>query len=294
MRNSKAEVSRRSVLAGVGVAIAGGVIATPPASAATNTSTGAFGTAATALSAPAVQTTDAIVDASALDVGGATTLGMAVLCAPDAATARSAIGAAPSAGAQELVAGDNITLTSATDLTVASTWGDQSGMISSISRYAINSPALPVGSGNLRLSYFTANRSGTFRNIRCVVGGTPAAATPKLCRMGVYAVAGNGDLALVASTVNDTSLFRTPNTASSKALSAKYAVTAGQIYALAFLVVSSFTTPVLHGVSFLSAIEAGQAPRLNGNVANQTDLALTITAASVANSTSNVYLALTP
>jgi hypothetical protein len=37
MRNSKAELSRRSVLAGLGVAIAGGVVATAPASAATTT-----------------------------------------------------------------------------------------------------------------------------------------------------------------------------------------------------------------------------------------------------------------
>jgi parallel beta-helix repeat protein len=46
MRNSKAELSRRSVLAGMGVAIAGGVVATPSAFAATTTSSGVATTTA--------------------------------------------------------------------------------------------------------------------------------------------------------------------------------------------------------------------------------------------------------
>jgi hypothetical protein len=151
-------------------------------------------------------------------------------------------------------------------------------------RYA--SGTVSVTSQQMRLSFFTAPRAETISTLAVATGSTAAAATPTLCRMGIYSVAGNGDLTLVASTANDTTLFASASTRYSKALSASYNAILGQRYALAVLVVTGVATPTLIGFSLSSAMNVAltTSPRLTAVVAGQADLPNSVLSASLGTS----------
>lgn len=148
----------------------------------------------------------------------------------------------------------------------------------------------PVGamtSGLLQLVYFTAQRSETIASVKMLSAQTAAAATPTLVRFGIYEVAANGDLTLVASTANDTAIFAGTHTAYDKALSVAWGKVAGRRYAVAVLVVSGAAMPVLYGSMPVGAAAVldtllSAAPRWTGQVAGQTDLPASVAAASVA------------
>lgn len=135
-------------------------------------------------------------------------------------------------------------------------------------------------SGLMELTYFTAYRSQTVNSLRSYTGGTAAAATPTLCRMGLYSVAGNGDLTLIASTPNDTTVWAAANTAYTRAVSAPVSVTKGTRYAFARLVVTAATPPSWAAMGLALALNS-VAPRLQGQLSGQTDLPASVTAASV-------------
>jgi hypothetical protein len=150
-----------------------------------------------------------------------------------------------------------------------------------------------LSTGNMVLTYFTARRSETINNVAVVVGGTAAAGTT-LARYGIYSVAANGDLTLVASTANDTTLWNSTFAGPSRALSSSWSKVAGQRYALAALFVGT-TGPKLSGAAPANGTEMGRTPRLNGSIASQADLPSTVTAGTVSNSQGiSVYAALTP
>jgi len=152
-------------------------------------------------------------------------------------------------------------------------------------------------SGVIRLRYFTARKSETIANIKMRTGTTGAGATPTLCRMGIYSVAGNGDLTLVASCANDTSLFASPSTTYTRALASPstYPLVKGTRYAFGAIVVTSFTAPtVLSSLTTLDATECAVAPRLTATLSGQTDLATPITAGSLANTAASIYGVVTP
>lgn len=155
-------------------------------------------------------------------------------------------------------------------------------------------------SGTMKLSYFTARRSGTIANVRVYGGSTAAAATPTVVRFGLFTVAANGDITLVASTANDTTIFATLNTAYPKALSAAYAKVAGQRYAFASLVVSGAAMPTFMGLKIGDAVinngaaAAAIEPRLVGAVTAQSDLPESVVAASITNSGGFQYAELLP
>lgn len=136
----------------------------------------------------------------------------------------------------------------------------------------------------LTLSYFTASKTESIANVKTIA--STAGATLTLCRLGIYSEAGNGDLTLVASIANDTTLWVSNSTAYSRAFSVAWSKTAGQRYALGMLVVGT-TLPLMYGLAFTNAAIAGTimstAPRIYGQVASQSDLPSTITAATVAN-----------
>lgn len=153
-----------------------------------------------------------------------------------------------------------------------------------------------TASGQLRLGYFTASTATTVANALIATGTTAAAATPTVVRIGLYSVATNGDLTLVASTPNDTTLLAAVNTLYTKALSASYQLVAGQRYALGFLIVTAAATPTIAGTFPASSATALAAlnPRLCGVVTGQTDLPASVLAANVTNTTNMPYLAVTP
>lgn len=171
--------------------------------------------------------------------------------------------------------------------------------LATIPRELILSNALTNASGALRLSYFTAPEDRTYTGVRVLTGNTAAAATPTLIRFGIYSVAGNGDITLIGSTPNDTTLLAAANTRYSKALSVSTPLTRGSRYAFAHLVVTGAATPTYPGLSpgsgLISSLnlEMGEAPRLGGNVTGQTDLPSSVTAASIADSSHQLYAVLT-
>lgn len=93
-------------------------------------------------------------------------------------------------------------------------------------------------SGFQFLSYFTAKSNATVAQAKFETGSQGNSAVT-LVRVGLWTVAANGDLALVASTPNDTSLGNAGYTGYTKALSVSYTFVPGQRYAAGVLQVAS-------------------------------------------------------
>lgn len=115
-------------------------------------------------------------------------------------------------------------------------------------------PSFPVGSinGNISMvsgdevfAYFIADETRTINTMIAASGSTAAAATPTLCRYGVYSAAANGDLTEIGSTPNDTTLFAATGTEYPKALSAPVNLVEGNLYAYGLLIVSASTLPTI-------------------------------------------------
>lgn len=158
---------------------------------------------------------------------------------------------------------------------------------------SINS-AVATGSGNVRLTFFSARVGGTSANVRVYSGGTAAGATPTLVRFGLYSVAADGAGTLVASTPNDTTLLAAQATAYTKAWSSPIALDAGQRYAFAHLVVTAAAAPTLVGNVLGDANMASVTPRLAGLLAAQSDLPASFTNAALSVTAHMAYAALLP
>jgi len=131
-------------------------------------------------------------------------------------------------------------------------------------------------SGTLFLSYFTAQKTESVGNLKSYTGGTAAGATPTLCRIGIYTVASNGDIALAGAIANDTTLWAASFTLYTRAITTPFTKTAGQRYAWGQLCVTGATAPTFAGTG--NTLVPNSIPRVWGTLAGQTDLP-----ASVAN-----------
>jgi parallel beta helix pectate lyase-like protein len=149
-----------------------------------------------------------------------------------------------------------------------------------------------MASGDVRGAQFTARKTETITQVRVITGGTAAAATPTLCKVGVYSVAANGDHTLVASTASDTTLFAAANTAYTRSFTAGFTKTAGQRYAVVVLVVTSGTMPTFVGIT--GGTEIGAAPSLASRITGQTDLPSSIAAGSLVANSTPLYAVLLP
>lgn len=165
-------------------------------------------------------------------------------------------------------------------------------------RRDVSSAAVALGtSGTLRLAFFTARLTETVTQLRMMTGATPAAATPTLCRAGIWTVAANGDITLVGSIANDTALFAAASTAYTRSLvsPSSFIKVAGQRYAIGLLVVSATTMPSFTGQSNLNSAEAIVLPRLAGSISSLSDLPTGTTAsASIGGSGSIHYSVILP
>lgn len=141
-------------------------------------------------------------------------------------------------------------------------------------------------SGELHLTYFTATKTEAITSLAMYSGAT-AAATVTLIRWGVYSVAANGDLTLIAATANDTTVFNAIQTRFVRPLTTTWAKTAGTRYAIGFLVVAT-TMPSVYGPSDIGTTLAdtlwGREPRLAAKRIGQTDLPATILATALGDS----------
>lgn len=158
-----------------------------------------------------------------------------------------------------------------------------------INRREIISNGATVASGALRLTYFTAHKNIVCSKILNITGTTGAGATPTLIRMGLYEVAENGDLTLVASTPNDTTLFSLTFLVYQKAFSASYTLKAGQRYAVGILIVSTATLPTFYGAAIILADILNSNPRLSGAVTGLSDLPSSVAGGSVSSLNTQIY-----
>jgi hypothetical protein len=202
--------------------------------------------------------------------------------------------AAPVGGFRLYAASDRLTVDGVPIVTTTDVPVDLDSGEATMSRRDVSGFPI-VYNGLLLLTYFTARRSEVVSSVRTIVG--TAAVGTTLARIGLYTVASNGDLTLVAATATDTSLWATPDAAATKAFSASYSKVRGQRYAVGILSVGTSTAPTLYGRASLLASECGQPPRLCGYVDAQTDLGAinsTISAGSVVNIWQEFYAALIP
>ena len=165
--------------------------------------------------------------------------------------------------------------------------------IATFPRWAVQSTAVAPSSGSMRLAGFRADRSETVTKVRYLTGGTAAAATPTVVRIGLYSVDSAGAGTLVASTPNDTALSANAHTSYEKSFSSPYAVVAGQQYALGYLIVSGAATNTLVGTiqSSGGTVHAENAflPRVCAIYAGQSDLPASYTDAALTNASSIWY-----
>jgi hypothetical protein len=137
--------------------------------------------------------------------------------------------------------------------------------------------------GDLLLTYFTPLKPLLAGKLAAASG--TAATGQTLVRLGLYTVAADGTLTLVAATANDTGVFSAANTVYERSLStggslpATYRLTTGTQYAMGFLIVGG-TPGGLLGQSVNSAL-ATESPRLTARLISQTDLPTTVAASSL-------------
>lgn len=148
-------------------------------------------------------------------------------------------------------------------------------------RLAINFVTLT--SGIVTMCYFTAQKSETVKSLGALSGTTAAGATPTLCKLGLYqADWTTGNLTLLASTANDTTLFAATDTNYTRAVTAPTPKVRGNRYAWAALVVTAAAAPtIIGGGSWATALTI--APRISGRLTGQTDLPASISAGSLTN-----------
>lgn len=168
-----------------------------------------------------------------------------------------------------------------------------SGCASIADRRAINS-VLAQASGNIYLAYFRAPASFTAANLRMISTATAAGATPTVVRFGLWTVASSGDLTLVGSTANDTTVFASTNTAYSRAMTASVDLEFGAWYAAGALVVTAAAAPtVLSSLQPSAGRQAlSSAPRLSMSLAGQSDLPSSVDAGSLASTDTCAYVEL--
>jgi hypothetical protein len=141
-------------------------------------------------------------------------------------------------------------------------------------------------SGNMLLTYRRAIKTETITKLSMACG-TAAGATPSLIKFAVYSVNENtGDLTLVASTANDTTIFASANTGYEVNLSSSWSKTAGTLYAYGLLLISSQTLPTVIGHAHLASTGVNNIlalpPRVTGLVSGQTDLPSSVVSSSIA------------
>jgi len=129
-------------------------------------------------------------------------------------------------------------------------------------------------SGEIRLTYFRAQRTGSRNTVRFQTGGTgPTAST--LARVGVYSVnESNNNLTLLASSANKVS-FAGAYAGQNCALTTAANIVSGNMYAIGILQIA--TTPATVAGAWFNGTFMGANPKMARKVTGLTDLPATIT-----------------
>lgn len=179
-------------------------------------------------------------------------------------------------------------------MTDKSIW-DIDSSVETMSRQEVNSSGVALNSsGRVAFTYFIANKSLLAGHVNLMMGATGAAATPTLARFGLYTVAADGQVDLVASTANNTTVFSTGSAAiTAQAITVPYQLVKGTKYALAIIVVTGAALPTFCGQAMGSNNLAFVDPIMMSARAGQSDLPSSITKATFAgggvNSASRIH-----
>lgn len=157
-------------------------------------------------------------------------------------------------------------------------------------RYITGSGTVALGS--MYASFFTARKTETITQVRTVTGPT-AQSGATLCRVGLFSVDSAGNLYLVASTANDTTLWAAANTAYTKVFSSSVLLTRGNRYAVGVLQVGG-TAVSLAGNTAVLASEAFQPPALSAKVPSLSDLPSSVVAANLTATSVICYASIMP
>lgn len=159
-----------------------------------------------------------------------------------------------------------------------------------MSRFLARDNNVPLNSGAMALTYFTATKTETITKLITGVGNAGSGGTKS--RMGVYAVnrATGALTSLLASTPAATTdrwnvSFQNPNSSGINnvgTLSSSWSKVAGTDYAIGLLFVGTTAPNIIGGLLLAGGGDAGLAPRLSGLVTGQTDLPASVAAGSVA------------
>lgn len=146
-------------------------------------------------------------------------------------------------------------------------------------------------SQQLRLAFFTAPFDYPSTTCEFGSGTTAAAATPTICRYGLYLMDQTSlGGTLVASTTNDTALFVGTSTRYPKAWTTPYTLVGGARYGVGYLVVSGAALPTIPGCVSpgVGAVQNAR-PYLAATIGSQSDLPLTFLDSGLANTTVTPY-----
>lgn len=150
-----------------------------------------------------------------------------------------------------------------------------------------------LSTGNFRLVYFTAAKTESITKIS-TYAATAAAATPTLCRVGIYTIDGSGNLTLAASIANDTTIWSNNGVEYERALDVTFSKVAGTRYAVGSLCVTAQTAPNLAGMQGSNPLINAIAPRIAGTIGSQTDLPASVAVGSIGNTAIRQFFWLKP
>lgn len=152
-----------------------------------------------------------------------------------------------------------------------------------------------AASGEIVLTYFVACKTESITKLAMYSGGT-AAATVTGVKFGVYSVASNGDLTLLAATANDATVFTSTNTRYERTLTTPWAKVAGDTYAVGMFVLATTMPTFLGSTAGGTVFDAlyAREPRLSGSRTGQTDFPASIVAANVGASRRGPYFEAIP
>lgn len=111
-------------------------------------------------------------------------------------------------------------------------------------------------SQRLRVTFFRARKTETVTKVLTISGNTAAAATPSLCKVGIWSIDETTYDGTLLGSASDTSMWAATTTEYEVALAASVDLTAGSLYAIATLCVTATTAPTLTGASLSGSMAA--------------------------------------
>lgn len=176
--------------------------------------------------------------------------------------------------------------------------GAASPILETMDRRDASSGSISPANGVVQFTYFTAALSEAITKLGMDTRGT-AATTTTFARLGLYTVAANGDLTLVARTANTTTFASATFTPYDIALDAtggfvtSYSLVGGLRYAIGIIMVGMTVAPILYGVATPRA-GTGIVLSRKMTAGGQTDLPTSLASGSMSADSNQYYATLTP